>query len=337
MYAFLCLSPRIVISAIFSNFKYRTCVSSYAPLSHARPELISHHSKLFTCSVVDEDGLYWDGKEQDKESAWSHDSAHVISQLAQCFTNAMAGPRSWVGGLFSRTTNRSFGSTQFLDYTLTPMQEERLQSLKERLGVPYDETRNDHQEALQALWDAAFPDVKLKGMISEQWKDMGWQGANPSTDFRGCGFLSLENLLYFARNYPQAGERSEWEYPFAVAGINVSFMLIQMLDLHSDCFEAFNSNYAVFVSRLYKYRLIDFLDIISAEKPRCLPGFNFLTLLGVPRFRSIGGFLSMRILPLFMVSLEMHRADWVSLPGVASTVCVGLKPDTDVSDHVDGR
>lgn len=31
----------------------------------------------------------------------------------------------------------------------------------------------------------------------------------------------------------QAGERSEWEYPFAVAGINVSFMLIQMLDLHS--------------------------------------------------------------------------------------------------------
>lgn len=31
----------------------------------------------------------------------------------------------------------------------------------------------------------------------------------------------------------QAGERSEWEYPFAAAGINVSFMLIQMLDLHS--------------------------------------------------------------------------------------------------------
>lgn len=31
----------------------------------------------------------------------------------------------------------------------------------------------------------------------------------------------------------QSGERSEWEYPFAVAGINVSFMLTQMLDLHS--------------------------------------------------------------------------------------------------------
>lgn len=119
---------------------------------------------------------------------------------------------------------------------------------------------------------------------------------------RGCGFISLENLLFFARNYPvcllfccmaavrnyiisfffpshfcsplcmifysfsvawipkfvqkwvildtnciniqmkasfrrllfkQDGNRATWEYPFAVAGINVSFMLIQMLDLFS--------------------------------------------------------------------------------------------------------
>lgn len=169
----------------------------------------------------------------------------------------MVGPRAWVGGFFSRASNRRF-SDKFLNYTLSPIQEERLQKLKDRLGVPYDETRPEHQEALQVLWDVSFPNVKLNGMISEQWKDMGWQGTNPSTDFRGCGFLSLENLLYFAQVYPatfnrlllkQAGERSEWEYPFAAAGINVSFMLIQMLDLHS-------------------------------EKPRCLPGFNFLTLLG---------------------------------------------------------
>ncbi|CAN1338420.1 Engulfment and cell motility protein 3, partial [Linum perenne] len=59
---------------------------------------------------------------------------------------------------------------------------------------------------------------------------------------RGCGFIALENLLFFARTYPasfrrllfkQCGKRSEWEYPFAVAGINVSYMLIQMLDLQS--------------------------------------------------------------------------------------------------------
>jgi hypothetical protein len=31
----------------------------------------------------------------------------------------------------------------------------------------------------------------------------------------------------------QVGDRSVWEYPFAVAGINLTFMLIQMLDLEA--------------------------------------------------------------------------------------------------------
>lgn len=29
----------------------------------------------------------------------------------------------------------------------------------------------------------------------------------------------------------QAGKRSAWEYPFAVAGVNITFMIMQMLDL----------------------------------------------------------------------------------------------------------
>ncbi|XP_019194476.1 PREDICTED: ELMO domain-containing protein A isoform X2 [Ipomoea nil] len=206
---------------------------------------------------VDEDELYWDRRKEDAESAWSDNSAHVISQLAQCFTNAMVGPRAWIGGILSRSGIKRFGSDKFFDYILTPDEEESLQKLQERLGVAFDESQPDHQEALLALWNLSFPDVELNGLVSEQWKDMGWQGSNPATDFRGCGFLSLENLLFFARNYPdcfhrllfkQIGTRATWEYPFAVAGINVSFMLIQMLDL-------------------------------SSEKPRCLPGINFVKLL----------------------------------------------------------
>ncbi|XWS32445.1 hypothetical protein CRYUN_Cryun23aG0159600 [Craigia yunnanensis] len=98
------------------------------------------------------------------------------------------------------------------------------------------------QEALRALWNAAFPKEELRDLISEQWKEMGWQGKDPSTDFRGGGFLSLENLLFFARNFrksfqdllwKQEGDRSVWEYPFAVAGVNITCMLIQMLDLEA--------------------------------------------------------------------------------------------------------
>ena len=59
---------------------------------------------------------------------------------------------------------------------------------------------------------------------------------------RGGGYVSLENLIFFAKTYPESfqrllhkqdGTRAEWEYPFAVAGINISFMLAQMLDLQS--------------------------------------------------------------------------------------------------------
>ncbi|XP_040995416.1 ELMO domain-containing protein A-like isoform X2 [Juglans microcarpa x Juglans regia] len=116
--------------------------------------------------------------------------------------------------------------------------EECLQRLQSRLDVSYDCSIPEHQEALRALWNAAFPEEELRGLISEQWKDMGWQGKDPSTDFRGGGFISLENLLFFAKNFPdllqkQEGDRSVWEYPFAVAGVNITFMLIQMLDLEA--------------------------------------------------------------------------------------------------------
>ncbi|MQL68522.1 hypothetical protein Taro_000838 [Colocasia esculenta] len=98
------------------------------------------------------------------------------------------------------------------------------------------------QEALRSLWCSAFPEVELQDLISDQWKEMGWQGKDPSTDFRGGGFISLENLLFFAKNFPksfhkllhkQEGDRATWEYPFAIAGVNITFMLIEMLDLQA--------------------------------------------------------------------------------------------------------
>lgn len=120
------------------------------------------------------------------------------------------------------------------------MQEERLKRLKNRMKVCYDASRSDHQDALRALWSATFPKRELHGLVSDQWKEMGWQGRDPSTDFRGAGFISLENLLFFAKTFSttfqlllnkQGGKRSTWEYPFAVAGINITFMIMQMLDL----------------------------------------------------------------------------------------------------------
>lgn len=52
---------------------------------------------------------------------------------------------------------------------------------------------------------------------------------------RWSSFTNREYLKITFRRLllKEGGKRSKWEYPFAVAGINVSFMLIQILDLHS--------------------------------------------------------------------------------------------------------
>ncbi|GMH21775.1 hypothetical protein Nepgr_023617 [Nepenthes gracilis] len=49
-----------------------------------------------------------------------------------------------------------------------------------------------HPGALRALWNAAFPGKTLHGLISEQWKEMGWQGKDPSTDFRASATSTME-------------------------------------------------------------------------------------------------------------------------------------------------
>ncbi|XP_070672933.1 uncharacterized protein [Malus domestica] len=234
---------------------------------------------------VDEDENYRRRKKCDEELEWPHNSTHVKPQLAQCFINAMVGPRSWTG-LFTRSSNKRNEKPD--DYSLSPLQEQRLLRLQARLQVPFDENRPDHQEALKALWHAAFPDVALRGLISEQWKEMGWQGCNPSTDFSlfsysemlssGAAVLSPSRTCFFSPGFIQLlfkrdGNRATWEYPFAVAGINISFMLIKMLDLCS-------------------------------EKPRCLPGINFVKLLGEDEAAFD---------VLYCIAFEMVDAQWLAM------------------------
>ncbi|TYH56697.1 hypothetical protein ES332_D08G038500v1 [Gossypium tomentosum] len=154
----------------------------------------------------------------------------------------VAGSAAWLSRGLSCVCAQRRESDARPSFDLTPSEEECLQRLQNRIDIAYDSSIPEHQEALRALWNAVFPEEELHGLISEQWKEMGWQGKDPSTDFRGGGFISLENLLFFARHFPksfkdllwkQEGDRSAWEYPFAVAGVNITFMLIQMLDLEA--------------------------------------------------------------------------------------------------------
>lgn len=108
------------------------------------------------------------------------------------------------------------------------------------------------QALLRQLWSHAFPGEPSQ-LQSDRWKDMGWQGIDPATDFRGGGLVSLQNLLYLATTYPNLfsvlmhkrhGNRAQdipledggrgGEYPFAAAGVNFTHMLIELLGLRKE-------------------------------------------------------------------------------------------------------
>mmetsp|Transcript_34876 Transcript_34876/g.76228 ORF Transcript_34876/g.76228 Transcript_34876/m.76228 type:complete len:289 (+) Transcript_34876:275-1141(+) len=126
---------------------------------------------------------------------------------------------------------------------LSDIQYRRLQDLWERIRIPYDSNNEEHQEELRRLWKLAFPDKPLPAMKTPLWKDMGWQGEDPATDFRSGGFISLQQLIFLGERFPstfrrllnkEEGIRSDWEYPFAVAGLNVTFMLTELLELRKE-------------------------------------------------------------------------------------------------------
>ncbi|VFQ67473.1 unnamed protein product [Cuscuta campestris] len=242
-----------------------------------RPDIDDKHSQECTLAEILDEGR------RKEHLHWTLLFSHLIAQWAQWLANIVLGSGSFIGRIlpFLPLLTQSGPTTRLLPPLLNPLQEARLKHLKQRVAVPFDGSFREHQEALKQLWKLAYPKRELPSLKSELWKDMGWQGCDPSSDFRGGGYISLENLIYFAKAYPESfqnllqkrnGKRSEWEYPFAVAGINISFMLVQMLDLQSG-------------------------------KPTTLPAIRFLDLLGEDE-RAFDN--------LFCVAFEMLDAQWLA-------------------------
>lgn len=127
---------------------------------------------------------------------------------------------------------------------LSPVQEERLEQLRQRAAATFSDDVAEHQAALRQLWEAAFPGSpypKLPSAKHEQWKELGFQSDVPARDLsRGAGVITLDCLLWMARERSEVfrrlftkadGARSEFEYPFCAGGMNVAHMMGELLDL----------------------------------------------------------------------------------------------------------
>lgn len=73
-------------------------------------------------------------------------------------------------------------------------------TLESRRRTAFDETIPEHVDALRDLWSTCFPHLSFERR-SESWSQLGFQGMDPTTDFRGGGMLALDHFRSFARHH----------------------------------------------------------------------------------------------------------------------------------------
>ncbi|KAF9082017.1 hypothetical protein BGX23_000193 [Mortierella sp. AD031] len=108
--------------------------------------------------------------------------------------------------------------------------------INQRVHTKYDSTNPAHERKLLLLWDLLRPQDKLDGRYTKQWTEIGFQGKDPATDFRGMGMLGLDDLVYYAKYYPMSSKHAlecshdpiSW-YSFAIVGINITAFAVQTL------------------------------------------------------------------------------------------------------------
>lgn len=75
----------------------------------------------------------------------------------------------------------------------------------------YKSDNKEHEHNLTLLYKKSFKTEEIKSnenqhnlpCVNDDWKDIGFQGVNPRTDFRAGGHLSLLCLLYLVENYEE--------------------------------------------------------------------------------------------------------------------------------------
>lgn len=110
-----------------------------------------------------------------------------------------------------------------------------LSEVDEIRNTPYDEENKEHETLLEKFW-LSIMEEPISERYSKDWGDIGFQGTNPATDFRGMGILSLKNLIFLMENYKDIGlkiyglsKHPDYWFPFAVAGINMTSVSFELL------------------------------------------------------------------------------------------------------------
>ncbi|KAL1140865.1 hypothetical protein AAG570_000793 [Ranatra chinensis] len=151
----------------------------------------------------------------------------------------------------------------------------------------FDSNDPKHEEILMRLWNAMKPHNRLEARITKQWQDIGFQGDDPKTDFRGMGMLGLENLVYFGEEYSGAAVHvlshslhPQYGYAYAIVGINITSLAYDLLkdgSLKTHVYNACKSMPTLRVFHLlYCYLFYEFDKFWVESKPKDVMEFTFI-------------------------------------------------------------
>ena len=93
--------------------------------------------------------------------------------------------------IFSSRFGKSFAECVSIIWGLS----ELMHTIEDLKKTAYNAEDTTHEVKLLELWKLLMPGRQLDAQVSNSWKDLGFQGEDPKTDFRGMGILGLENLL----------------------------------------------------------------------------------------------------------------------------------------------
>ncbi|KAI8507643.1 ELMO domain-containing protein 1, partial [Branchiostoma belcheri] len=153
-------------------------------------------------------------------------------------------------------------------------------------GEAYSSDNQEHENMLLQLWDHLMPDINLESRITKQWGDIGFQGDDPRTDFRGMGMLGLHNLFFFAdqqtelaRQVLQHSHHPQYGYSFAIVGINITSLTYSLLVRGKLRTHFYNSPSPgppklSHFHLVYCHLLVEFDKFWLAEKPRDVMEFT---------------------------------------------------------------
>lgn len=122
----------------------------------------------------------------------------------------------------------------------------KLQLDWERCKSQFEGDNPSHIDKLRKYWGFLLGDdedtMSRFTPKGREWKSMGFQRDDPTSDFRGMGLLGLDHLLYIAEHrkerfrrilarHKNVGNEIEHSYPLSSAGINVTNLLIGILTI----------------------------------------------------------------------------------------------------------